>query len=142
MFKPKEDVSNTNRGKIKAMFASCVPDSAAYTVAYSTVAKTGIFSTKIINYVVGFSKERRELVIIPIDDEVTEHGEPISLTPDNVASAKKNLQGQWVIKSNAADKLLLSVPGYTVSMGEAMYTLPLIQEEEAAAFIKFMQETF
>ncbi|MDR1222741.1 MAG: hypothetical protein LBL07_07690 [Tannerella sp.] len=121
-----------------------IRDAAPYTVAYGYYIKSGFFGQKSSSYVIGFSEALKELIVIPVNSDVDEAGDAVSLTKEDVTSAKFGFQGDLKIKSGKLLKgeLRVTVPPYTPTTLEDAYILPINQQEDAAAFKRFVKETF
>jgi hypothetical protein len=141
MFRPSEEKSQKSRNLIREVFAKRIKDPSPYTVAYGYFVKSGIFGQKSSSFVVGFSDEMKEIVVIPTNSDMDEAADAIRLRKDNIISAKFGLQGDVKIKSDMTDKeLRFVVPPYTPTSLESAYILPIIQEAEA--FKRFVKENF
>ena len=140
MFKPSDEKSMATHQLIETIFAGNVQKSDKYMIVYAYYIKTSLFGKKILNYVVGFSAEDTELVIIPIDSDGTS-GSAVTLNKDQIVSAKRGLQGDTKIKT-AGETYQFVVPPYTPAASEATYMLPIIQEDEATKFMAFIKESF
>jgi hypothetical protein len=143
MFGANEEKSQKTHARIRAVFAKRVKEPKPYTVTYAYFIKSGIFGQKSSSFVVGFSDERKELVVIPTNLDMDEAGDAIRLNRDNILSAKSGLQGDVKIKSGILDKeLRFVVPAYTPTMLESAYILSINQKAEAEAFRRFIKENF
>jgi hypothetical protein len=143
MFKPNEEKSQKSHRLIHEIFAKRIKDTSPYTIAYGYLVKSGIFGQKSSSFVVGFSDELKEIVVIPANSDMDEAGDAIRLRKDNIISAKFGLQGEVKIKSDRTDKeLRFIVPAYTPTTLENAYILPINQETEAESFKRFMKENF
>ena len=140
MFEPSQEKSQKAHQRIEQLFANSVTDAGKYTVAYAYFIKSGVLSKTTFNYVVGFSVQDKEIVVVPTDSDISEAGEIIKLSESNIESVKYGLQGDVKIKSNVLDKELRFVlPTYTPTTLEAAYVLPILQEEAAIAFKDFIK---
>ncbi|GHU61909.1 hypothetical protein AGMMS49983_02430 [Clostridia bacterium] len=140
MFEPSQEKSQKAHQLIEQLFANSVEDADKYTVAYAYFMKSGPFSKKVFNYVVGFSVQDKEIVVVPTDSDIAEAGEVIKLSESNIESAKYGLQGDVKIKSSVLEKELRFVlPAYVPTTLEAAYILPILQEETAVAFKDFIK---
>jgi hypothetical protein len=143
VFKPDAEKSQKAHTLIRGIFAKRIKDPGPYTVAYAYLLKRGIFGHNSSSFVVGFSDELKELVVIPVNSDLDEAGDAIRLRKDNITLAKFGLQGEVEIKSAATDrKLRFTVPGYTPAALENVYILPINQETEAESFRRFIKENF
>lgn len=142
MFKPSTEKSNKTRAMIQQVFTSKIGENSPYTIAYAYFMKSGLFSKKMYSYVVGFSSADKSVVIIPLDTNGNS-GDAVVLKKEDIASVKKGMQGDFVVKTNRAkEEYRFFVPPYTASTLESAYVLPVIQEEEAAQFINFVKGNF
>jgi hypothetical protein len=143
MFKASDEKSRKVHDQIRAVFAKRVNEPEHYTVVYGYWMKNGLFSQKSSSFVVGFSEELKELVVIPANYDMDEAGDAIRLNKENVLSAKFGFQGEVKIKSGILDKeLRVVVPPFTPPALEDAYILPINQEAEAGAFKQFIKDTF
>lgn len=141
MFKPSEEKSAATKNLINEIFENQVGNSGDYTIVYAYTMKQGPFSTKMGSYVIGFSSNFGEMIVIPFDSEGN-FGEKAALNKSNVKSAKKGLQGDYKITTNDKDKLAFYVVPYTTSALESAYVLPIIQEQQSADFAQFIKAAF
>jgi hypothetical protein len=143
MFEPSEEKSRKAHELIARTFGKHVGDAAPYTVVYGYYIKSGIFSQKTSSYVIGFSETLEEMVVIPVNSDINEVGNPVKLKKEDIISAKSGLQGDLKIKSDKLNgELCVIVPPYTPTTLEAAYILPINQHEGAAAFKRFVKEAF
>jgi hypothetical protein len=143
MFEPSEEKSQKAHELITRAFGERIKDTASYTVAYGYYIKNGIFGQKSSSYVIGFSEALKEIIVIPVNSDVDEVGNAVSLKKDDVISAKFGLQGDLRIKSGKLkEELRFIVPSYTPTTLESAYILPINQHEEADAFKRFVKDTF
>ncbi|ULQ59556.1 hypothetical protein K7I13_13980 [Brucepastera parasyntrophica] len=142
MFKPNESKSAESWKIIRDGFAKKMGNTDKYVIAYGYFMKPGIFSQNIYRYIIGFSEADRELVIIPLDED-DNPADALVLKKDDIISAKFGLQGNVKIKASGLQKeLSFFVPGYSTETLESSYMLPILQEDEAAQFKKFIKENF
>ena len=143
MIKPSEEKSQKSHQLINQLFLEKVENPSKYIVAYTNYTKRGIFTQKMYNYVIGFSVEDKEIIVIPVNSDVTESDDVILLKKENIRSAKYGLQGDVKIKSDILEKdLRFIVPPFTTKISEAVYFLPIIQEDIASQFKNFIKENF
>ena len=141
MFKPSAEKSEATRQLVASIFANRVPNGSKYTVAYAYYMKSGLFGKKVFNYVIGFSAEDQEIVIIPTDSDGNS-SEAVLLQRSHIASAKRGLQGDTKIKTTDGATYQFVVPPYTPAALEAAYILPVVQEDEATRFMAFIKQSF
>jgi hypothetical protein len=163
MFEPSDEQSRKNHELVRQAFMKRIADPAPYTIAYgysmndvvleNTVGEAlgrilgsilrSITGQKTSNFVVAFSEDLKELIVIPINSDADEVGDAIRLRKDDISSAKFGAQGDIKIKSGTLGiELRFTVPSYTPTTLESAYILPLNQKEEAAAFINFIKTNF
>jgi hypothetical protein len=143
MFEPSEEKSQKAHELITRAFGERIKDTAPYTVAYGYYIKSGIFGQKSSSYVIGFSEALKEIIVIPVNSDVDEVGDALSLKKDDIISAKFGLQGDLRIKSGKLnEELRFIVPPYTPTTLESAYILPINQHEEADAFKRFVKDVF
>ena len=142
MFKPSAEKSAATITLINQVFSSKVPDAQKYTVAYSYFAKPGLISKSMYSYVVGFSEADKEIIVIPLDSQTGDSGEPMVFNKDNIISAKYGMQGDVVIKAKNLDKdLRFMVPGFTPPQLEDAYVLQVEQTGVATKFRDFVKKS-
>ncbi len=141
MFKPNQSQSQETQQLIEKIFMDKVPSSEQYNVVYGYFMKSGLFSKKVTNYVVGFSKQGASLVLITIDSNGNS-GETVVLEKNNIVSAKFGMQGDVKIKTDANQEYRVMVPGYTPSSAASTYMLPIDQTDKAVQFRSFVKENF
>lgn len=143
MFKPSEVQTLNSKALIEGAFDSVAEYSDRYTIAYGYFNKKGLLGQKILNYVVGFSKEMQELLVAELNPDNGQTGQVFILTPDNVDSVKIGLQKDYKIKTSASPKeLRFFVPGYTPKNADNMYMLPIEQIQIAEDFKSFINAIF
>ncbi|MDR2106552.1 MAG: hypothetical protein LBP24_04010 [Coriobacteriales bacterium] len=143
MLKASEEKSRKTHETIARAFEKRVADPASYKIVYGYFVKSGIFSKKVSNYVVGYSETLKEIVIVPITFDAAEVAEAIRLKKEDIISAKFGLQGDLRIKSNVLPKdLRFIVPPFTTSVLEATFVMPIVQQEETLAFRDFIKNNF
>jgi hypothetical protein len=143
MFEPSEEKSRNAHELITRAFGKRIKDTAPYTIAYGYYIKSGIFGQKSSSYVIGFSEALKEIIVIPVNSDVDEVGNAVSLKKDDIISAKFGLQGDLKIRSGKLNgELRFIVPPYTPTTLENAYILPINQNEEADAFKRFVKDTF
>jgi len=143
MFEPSEDKSQSSHDMIEKIFKENVKDYDKYTIAYGYYMKTGIFAQKMSSYVVGFSSETKEIVVIPITSKGDILENPLFLNKENIISAKFGLQGNVKIKSTLLKgELAFYVPAHTPSSLQGAYILPIKQMDAAVEFRNFIKENF
>jgi hypothetical protein len=141
MFEPSEEKSRKSHELITRAFGKRIKDAAPYTVVYGYYIKSGIFGQKSSSYVIGFSQALKEIVVIPVNSDVDEAGNAVSLKKDDIISARFGLQGDFKIRSGKLkEEMRFIVPPYTPTTLESVYILPINQNEEAAAFKRFVKD--
>lgn len=142
MFKPKQEQSAQTHQLINQIFTNKVPQPQNFTVAYAYYMKSGIFSNKMYSYVIGFSSQNTSIVLIPLDSEGNS-GDAIVLTAQDILSVKTGMQGDTrIVTRNNKTEYRFIVPGYTPTSLAGAYILPIVQEEQAISFSKFIKENF
>ena len=92
------------------------------------------------NYAVGFQKNSKNLILIPIVSEGNVVGDLLQLDEKTISSVKKTMQGAYRISSSLTEKPIdLTIPGFVPDSGEDAYQLPINQKDEATAFIEWMK---
>ena len=137
MFKPSSENSASTRKLIESIFARRVPNRNKYIIAYAYYMKHGLFGKKVFSYVVGFSMEYPELVIIKTDSD-GHSGNAVLLKKDQIVSAKRGRRGDTKIITTG-ETYQFVVPTYTPTTLEASFILPIIQEAEAKKFMAFIK---
>jgi hypothetical protein len=143
MFEPSEEKSRKAHELITQAFGKRIKDTAPYTIAYGYYIKHGIFRQTSSSYVIGFSEALKEIIVIPVNSDIDEVEDAVSLKKEDITSAKFGLQGDLKIKSGKLkSELRFIVPPYTPTTLEDAYILPINQNEEAAAFKQFVKNNF
>ena len=137
LHKPSEQKSEQTRQLIQSIFAEKAPGKSDYTVMYAYYTKQSILVQKMFFYVVGFSVEEQEVIIITIDSDGNS-GEAVFLEKADIISAKHGLQGQTIMKTSKGVFKFL-VLGYTSTALEGMGILPILQVQEAVDFRAFVK---
>ncbi|MDR2050929.1 MAG: hypothetical protein LBQ63_04065 [Deltaproteobacteria bacterium] len=141
MFKADEEKSRRTRGRIRAAFSGRVREPGPYTIVYAYLLKKGIFGRKSESFVVGFSEELKELVVVPVNYAMDEAADAIRLNRANTLSAKFGFQGEVKIRSFILEgELRFIVPPYTPPALENFSILPVNQETEAKEFRNFIEQ--
>lgn len=131
------------KNQIQDAFRAAVPDSNRYAVvyAYNIQEKNYIVyrSTVVHSYAVGYSRQSKEIVILPISEErdAIRAGQAIYTSPQNREPLKKDLQQRWVVKTNDAGKFRLTVLPKIPKIMSGAYVLPVEQKVEADDFNDF-----
>lgn len=142
MFKAKEVASKKSHDLINHAFNQVMGEGHSYTVVYGYFMKSGLFSKKLFNYVVGFNPETLEIVIVSIDTDGNT-SDKVVLNKNTVSSAKYNMQGGVVIKSTELSQpMKLIVPAFTAANASSMYMLPIVQEAQEKQFREMIKNSF
>lgn len=136
--KPSEEASQKSKAVLKNVISTAGVDPSGYTVAYGYFLKTGVFSKKIYNYALALAHDESELIIVEMDSNGNS-GKVIRLNSSDIQSAKRNIQGTIVLKSNGQEDLKFMIPPYTTTMADNMFQLPVTQEEEFAVLDQFLK---
>jgi len=112
----------------------------------SIKSKDGLLEkrTQYYNYAVAFNRGTGELVILPVDPKLASCGWPVFINEETLKSAKKSYVLSYVFDLNVGDFIDFEVPEQNYKIGKLLgaLELPIMQEEEAAAFKEFFKMKF
>lgn len=143
MFKASVEQSERSHQLINQVWSKKVNGGEKYTICYAFNSVRGIAEVNAYNYVVGFSVPDKEIVVLqfnPVGDEI---GEPIMLTASDITLAKYGMAGHVKIQSKALKNGIdFYLTTSTSKDSEQAHLLPIIQEQQANDFKKFIKESF
>lgn len=102
-------------------------------------------STTYYSYMVAFNQGTGEVIIIPIDSDLTSYGEPVFVTKENLKKAKLDMFGvTFDFEFNDKTSIDFEVPEVSTKLGNLTggYELPISQKEEAKAFKQFFKSRY
>lgn len=120
-----------------------------YTIVYGKTSKHSNYivasRTTYYSYMVAFNKGTGEIIIVPIDSELTTYGDPIFVTNMNLKKAKLIMLGV-VFSFSFNDKSTIEFEVLEVNTKivnfTGSYELPISQKEEAKLFKQFFKNKF
>ncbi len=141
--------SDANRARFDALWAATVPDPAAYTVLYGFAMDVGRMDFVIVrkttytytSFVIGYRAEDPTIVMLPIDPQVQQIGEPYVLRRSEMHKAYKQKMGgsAFIVYPTSKNYMEFWTPDKN---GDEKHSVYIDQPDEAAAFTAFFTGTF
>lgn len=137
--------------KIKSFLRQALnrDDVEEYTIVYGKTSKHSNYvvasRTTYYSYMIAFNKGTGEIIIVPIDSELTTYGDPIFVTNMNLKKAKLTMLGVvFSFSFNDKSTIEFEVPEVNTKIVNFTggYELPISQKEEAKLFKQFFKNKF
>ncbi|MDF9824051.1 hypothetical protein M2475_000435 [Breznakia sp. PF5-3] len=150
--KISDEVCLENVEKMKALFSNVIEDANRFRVVYGCGVDVGMMNFIVVrqttytyaSYAIGFDEDANEIVILPIDRDLSAYGDPIYVKHDEVKKAKIAMFSKEIrIHANKFPKKYIT---FTVqemlNQDPDEVVLCVKQEDDANAFLNFFKTKF
>jgi hypothetical protein len=150
--KVSDEKCRANYEGVVALFRAAVPDSNRFEVVYGVGLDVGLTNAvvvlvstyKYISYAIGFDANANEIVILPIAQDLSGAGEPISLKKSEINKAKiKKISKEITIQAKFLPKkyIAFTVQGLLNDDPDEVCVC-VLQNEEAKSFHEFFKQIY
>jgi len=150
--KASDEQCRANYNQVCALFNAVVADHDRFQVVYAYGVEVGMTLGIVIrtthykyaSYAVGFDTRANEIVVVPTVIDLSDHGQPFSLSRDHIKSAKQSfMTKEYTIKDDSLPKkyIQLMVPE-CINEDPDNVCLLVKQDDEAKAFQRFFKQQF
>jgi hypothetical protein len=150
--KASEEVLLENFQRIQSYFREVVPEAERYSVVYGCGVDVGLMNYVVVrtitykytSYLIGFDPIALEILLLPVDVELTQHGDPVVLRKSENKSVKfSKFTGEYTVKNNTLKKkyVQFSVPEY-INEDPDNVTILVRQDDAAKAFNEFFKTRY
>lgn len=150
--KAPEEVLLENYQRVQSYFKEVVPEAGRFSVVYGNGVDVGLMNYVVVrtttykytSYLIGYDPIALEILLLPVDVELTQHGDPVMLRKSENKSAKHSkITGQYTVKNNTLKKkyVQFSVPE-CISEDPDNVCILVRQDDAAKAFNEFFKTRY
>ncbi|QQO09913.1 hypothetical protein [Breznakiella homolactica] len=150
--KISDEECTANYERLVQLFREAVPGADRFSVVAGYGMDVGMTNFIVVrqttytysNYAVGYDERENEIVILPVDRDLSAYGNAFSLNRDTVIKAKQSwLSKEITIRDNSLPKkyIQFSVPEW-INDDEDEVVIAVKQVEQAKDFIEFFKTRF
>ncbi|MDR2526010.1 MAG: hypothetical protein LBC83_07530 [Oscillospiraceae bacterium] len=150
--KASEEVLLENFQRIQAYFREVVPEAGRYSVVYGCGVDVGLMNYAVVrtttykytSYLIGYDPSALEILLLPVNVELTQHGDLVALRKAENKSVKfSRFTGEYTVKNNVLKKkyVQFSVPE-CISEDPDNVCILVRQDDAAKTFQTFFKNQY
>ena len=147
-----DSVCLENYKKLCALFKSAIPNAERYAVVYGCGVDVGMMDFVVVrkttytysNYAIGYDTNAHEIVILPVDRDIEQHGTAYYLKKPEIGKASQNWMSKEITiqHTQLPKKYIQFVVSEYINEDEDEVIIPIKQDEEAKQFLQYFVENY
>ena len=150
--KASDEICRGNYDRLRAIFDAAIPDHQRFEMAYAFGVDVGTYTVLVVktttyrytSYAVGFDATANDIVVLPVAQDMSGHGQPIYLKNSDIRSAKQSfINKEFTIKDDRLPKKYIQfVMSERLDDDPDNICILIEQTEHVQRFTQFFKNSF